>query len=134
MSLITVTLVALGVLRSASCAVRPVLCALRSALLLGVFGLGGLGTDLALSMQSLQFKELWSGLWLLAGAMAVLELLTHRLGVKLMGALILMAPWIGLGWGRALEMDLSMPQLMLVMTRPPMPSSCGCRSSASSRR
>ena len=88
-------------------------CALRSALLLGVFGLGGLGTDLALSMQSLQFKELWSGLWLLAGAMAVLELLTHRLGVKLMGALILMAPWIGLGWGRALEMDLSMPQLML---------------------
>ena len=43
-------------------------CALRSALLLGVFGLGGLGTDLALSMQSLQFKELWSGLWLLYGS------------------------------------------------------------------
>ena len=88
-------------------------CALRSALLLGVFGLGGLGTDLALSMQSLQFNELWSGLWLLAAAMAVLELLSHRLGVRLMGTLILLAPWIGMGWGRALEMDLSMPQLML---------------------
>ena len=30
-------------------------CALRSALILGVFGLGGLGTDLMLSLQSLQF-------------------------------------------------------------------------------
>ena len=41
-------------------------CALRSAVLLGVFGLGGIGTDLALSLQSLRFQEVWSGLWLLA--------------------------------------------------------------------
>lgn len=48
-------------------------CALRSALILGVFGLGGLGTDLMLSLQSLQFREMWSGLWLLAIAMVLLD-------------------------------------------------------------
>ena len=48
-------------------------CALRSALILGVFGLGGLGTDLMLSLQSLQFREMWSGLWFLAMAMVVLD-------------------------------------------------------------
>ncbi len=45
-------------------------CALRSATLLGVFGLGGLGNDLLLSLQSLQFQELWSGLWLLLAHLA----------------------------------------------------------------
>ena len=48
-------------------------CALRSATLLGVFGLGGLGNDLLLSLQSLQFRELWSGLWLLLAVMVALE-------------------------------------------------------------
>lgn len=48
-------------------------CALRSATLLGVFGLGGLGTDLKLSLQSLEFRELWSGLWLLLAVMLALE-------------------------------------------------------------
>ena len=54
-------------------------CALRSATLLGVFGLGGLGNDLLLSLQSLQFKELWSGLWLLLAVMLPLEALIARL-------------------------------------------------------
>ena len=48
-------------------------CALRSATLLGVFGLGGLGNELLLTLQSLQFQELWSGLWLLLALMLVLE-------------------------------------------------------------
>ena len=48
-------------------------CALRGATLLGVFGLGGLGTDLRLTLQSLEFRELWSGLWLLFAAMLLLE-------------------------------------------------------------
>jgi len=48
-------------------------CALRSATLLGVFGLGGLGTELQLTLQSLQFRELWTGLWLLAAVMLALE-------------------------------------------------------------
>lgn len=48
-------------------------CALRSATLLGVFGLGGLGTELQLTLQSLQFRELWTGLWVLAAVMLMLE-------------------------------------------------------------
>ncbi len=50
-------------------------CALRSATLLGVFGLGGLGTELRLTLQSLAFNELWSGLWLLLAVMLLLEAL-----------------------------------------------------------
>lgn len=50
-------------------------CALRSATLLGVFGLGGLGTELKLTLQSLEFHELWSGLWLLLLVMLSLEAL-----------------------------------------------------------
>jgi phosphonate transport system permease protein len=48
-------------------------CALRGATLLGVFGLGGLGTELRLTLQSLEFRELWCGLWVLLGAMLLLE-------------------------------------------------------------
>jgi len=48
-------------------------CALRSATLLGVFGMGGLGVSLRLTMQSLQFHELWSGLWALLVVMLLLE-------------------------------------------------------------
>ncbi|MEB3321916.1 MAG: phosphonate ABC transporter [Synechococcaceae cyanobacterium] len=54
-------------------------CALRSATLLGVFGLGGLGTDLRLSLQSLEFRELWTGLWALLAVMLLLEWLLGRL-------------------------------------------------------
>jgi phosphonate transport system permease protein len=54
-------------------------CALRSATLLGVFGLGGLGTELRLSLQSLEFRELWTGLWLLLAAMLALEALLAAL-------------------------------------------------------
>lgn len=54
-------------------------CALRSATLLGVFGLGGLGTDLRLTLQSLQFSELWSGLWILLLVMLALEALLRAL-------------------------------------------------------
>ena len=54
-------------------------CALRSATLLGVFGLGGLGNELLLTLQSLQFHELWSGLWLLLAVMLSLEALVSAL-------------------------------------------------------
>jgi phosphonate transport system permease protein len=50
-------------------------CALRSATLLGVFGLGGLGAELRLTLQSLNFRELWTGLWLLLAVMLSLETL-----------------------------------------------------------
>ena len=93
-------------------------CALRSATLLGVFGLGGLGTDLRLTLQSLEFHELWSGLWLLLVVMLALEtglgwlrrrwLMPRRLGLGLGGvglrareivvavvALIPLTAWVG---------------------------------------
>ncbi|MFM7237080.1 MAG: PhnE/PtxC family ABC transporter permease [Cyanobium sp.] len=54
-------------------------CALRSATLLGVFGLGGLGTELRLTLQSLEFRELWAGLWLLLAVMLLLEQLLASL-------------------------------------------------------
>jgi len=54
-------------------------CALRSATLLGVFGLGGLGTELRLTLQSLEFRELWSGLWVLLAVMLLLESLLGAL-------------------------------------------------------
>ena len=41
-------------------------CALRSTTILGLFGLGGLGTSIFLSFQDLKFNELWAYLWSLA--------------------------------------------------------------------
>jgi len=67
-------------------------CALRSATLLGVFGLGGLGNELRLTMQSLEFRELWSGLWVLLAAMLALESV-----VGLLRRRWLMPPRLGLG-------------------------------------
>ena len=85
-------------------------CALRSATLLGVFGLGGLGTDLELSLKSLRFQELWTGLWLLALVSIALEQglrlwrlhsgqarLAQRQGLGFV-ALVLMAVMVGGLW------------------------------------
>ena len=48
-------------------------CALRGATLLGIFGLGGIGNELNLSLKSLQFNEMWTSLWLLFIVMYLLE-------------------------------------------------------------
>lgn len=74
-------------------------CALRSAVLLGVFGLGGIGTDLALSLQSLRFQEVWSGLWLLAGLMLLLDRLRQHpkpLGLVVLLSLLLTSSQLNL--------------------------------------
>ncbi len=92
-------------------------CALRSATLLGVFGLGGLGTDLRLTLQSLQFHELWSGLWLLLAVMLLLEgllgLLRRRWGMP--ARLGLRQRSVGRG-GREMLLALAalLPALLLV--------------------
>ncbi len=52
-------------------------CALRSATLLGIFGLGGIGTELQLTFQSLQFSEMWTSLWMLGLVMFSLEKLVN---------------------------------------------------------
>ena len=87
-------------------------CALRSALILGVFGLGGIGTDLSLSLRSLQFQEMWSGLWLLAIAMVVLDRLLRTLrswSRVLILPVAIASPWVAFGWGTQLDLQLSWP-------------------------
>jgi len=41
-------------------------CSIRSSLILGLFGIGGIGTSIYLSFQTLNFRELWTYLWSLA--------------------------------------------------------------------
>lgn len=86
-------------------------CALRSATLLGVFGLGGLGTELRLSLQSLEFRELWSGLWALLAVMVLLESALGWLRRRW-----LMPPRLGLGrpgvGRRSREMVLGLSTLL----------------------
>ncbi len=41
-------------------------CSIRSTLILGLFGVGGIGTSIFLSFQTLNFRELWTYLWSLA--------------------------------------------------------------------
>jgi len=48
-------------------------CAIRGATILGIFGLGGIGTELQLSLRSLQFHEMWTSIWMLAIVMLILE-------------------------------------------------------------
>ncbi len=48
-------------------------CAIRGATILGIFGLGGIGTELQLSIYSLQFNEVWTSLWMLAIAILLIE-------------------------------------------------------------
>lgn len=105
-------------------------CALRSATLLGVFGLGGIGTELKLTLQSLQFQEFWSGLWLLIVLSVLLEQglglwrrwekrHPHQWSSLTLLLIAGLAAWIG-GWGlQTLVPDSGMPlQWML----PPVPS------------
>ena len=48
-------------------------CAIRGATLLGIFGLGGIGTELYLTLKSMEFREMWTSLWMLCLAMISLE-------------------------------------------------------------
>ncbi len=41
-------------------------CSIRSTVILGIFGIGGIGTSIFLSFQTLNFRELWTYLWSLA--------------------------------------------------------------------
>ena len=38
-------------------------CSIRSTVILGLFGIGGIGTNIFLSFQTLNFRELWTYLW-----------------------------------------------------------------------
>jgi phosphonate transport system permease protein len=92
-------------------------CALRSATLLGVFGLGGLGTELRLTLQSLAFRELWSGLWVLLLAMLLLEQLLGWLRRRwaMPSRLNLRAGGVGRSGRELLLAGLALGPLLLVL-------------------
>lgn len=48
-------------------------CAIRGVTLLGIFGLGGIGTELYLTIKSFEFNEMWTCLWMLWLVMILLE-------------------------------------------------------------
>tara|TARA_B100000965_G_scaffold356047_1_gene333761 strand:- start:3348 stop:4898 length:1551 start_codon:yes stop_codon:yes gene_type:complete len=52
-------------------------CSIRGATLLGIFGLGGIGTELYLTLKSMEFREMWTYLWMLFIVMILLEKLIN---------------------------------------------------------
>ncbi len=53
-------------------------CSLRAATILGIFGMGGIGSELELSLRSLEFNEMWTSLWLLIFSIFAIEELLDR--------------------------------------------------------
>ncbi len=51
-------------------------CAIRGATLLGIFGLGGIGTELYLTLRSMEFSEMWTFLWLFFLVVIILDKLS----------------------------------------------------------
>ena len=54
-------------------------CSIRSSVILGFFGLGGIGTSIFLSFQTLNFRELWTYLW----SLAILIVLSREITKKI---------------------------------------------------
>jgi len=54
-------------------------CSIRSTVILGLFGIGGIGTSIFLSFQTLNFRELWTYLW----SLAILIILTGLIFKKI---------------------------------------------------
>lgn len=54
-------------------------CSLRSTAILGLLGVGGIGTSIFLSFQSLNFRELWVYLWSLALLIIFTKILIYRI-------------------------------------------------------
>ncbi|WP_320667900.1 phosphonate ABC transporter [Prochlorococcus sp. MIT 1307] len=93
-------------------------CALRGATMLGVFGMGGIGTELQLTLQSLEFKEMWTSLWMLGGVMFTLETILNwrrmsfrtskKINGKLWISLVLMFTTIGISWIWLQSLDIQL--------------------------
>ncbi|KGF89801.1 MULTISPECIES: PhnE/PtxC family ABC transporter permease [Prochlorococcus] len=54
-------------------------CSIRSTLILGLFGIGGIGTSILLSLQTLNFRELWTYLWSLAILIIISSLIFKKI-------------------------------------------------------
>jgi len=57
-------------------------CSIRSTVILGLFGIGGIGTSIFLSFQTLNFRELWTYLWSLAILIILSGLIFKRIKFK----------------------------------------------------
>ncbi len=57
-------------------------CSIRSTVILGVFGIGGIGTSIFLSFQTLNFRELWTYLWSLAILIIISGLIFKKIKFK----------------------------------------------------
>ncbi|HEX4816895.1 MAG TPA: ABC transporter permease subunit [Nonomuraea sp.] len=68
-------------------------CAIRSAVVLGVVGLGGLGQELVVSLQSRNWDEVWTLVWAVLLLATVVDLWNSRLRRDL--AVVTCADWSG---------------------------------------
>jgi len=59
-------------------------CSIRSSTILGLFGIGGIGTNIILNFKALNFNELWTYLWSLALFIIFSKALFHNLKIKLL--------------------------------------------------
>ncbi len=93
-------------------------CAIRGATLLGVFGLGGIGTEMQLSILSLKFNEMWTSIWMLFISILILEkileflqkptLYIKNIGIYTLTSIILLSCSFGLSliWLNGLGVNL----------------------------
>ncbi len=56
-------------------------CCIRSTSILGLFGIGGIGTSLFLSFQALNFREMWTYLWSLVFLIIIFNYLLNKLKI-----------------------------------------------------
>ncbi len=96
-------------------------CAIRGATLLGIFGLGGIGTELYLTLRSLEFSEMWTSLWMLFFLMIFLEKIIRsirnnfsykinlREAILITISIFLISLSIGLTWLYLLDFDIFVP-------------------------
>ena len=57
-------------------------CAIRSSTIIGLFGVGGIGTNIILNFKALNFNELWTCLWVLALFIILTKALFFSLKLK----------------------------------------------------
>ena len=96
-------------------------CAIRGATLLGIFGLGGIGTELYLTLRSMEFREMWTFLWLLFLIVILLDkgtipfrnnLLINvniRRSIVILLSIALVSLLISLNWLYQLNFDIYTP-------------------------
>ena len=57
-------------------------CAIRSSTILGLFGVGGVGTNIILNFKSLNFGELWTSIWALFIIVILPKIFFNNLKIK----------------------------------------------------